>query len=188
MIHSPIIVPADYQAALEGAALYDEPDAGRIFMRGRDRADLLHRLSTNDILRLRPGQGARTVLTTPIGRIIDLLTVHALEDALLIVTSPGQGPAVFGHLKKNIFFDDQVTLDPAGRSYGQLALFGPAAGALLSQVAGSPLGDLPPHHIAPIELGGAQALVAGRLPLGGPSFTLYIPAGALEAARAVLLA
>jgi aminomethyltransferase len=188
MIHSLTTAPPDYQAALEGAALYDEADAGRIFMRGRDRADLLHRLSTGDILRLRPGQGARSVLTTPIGRIVDLLTVHALEDALLLVASPGQGPAVFGHVKKNIFFNDQVTLEPAGRSYGQLALFGPAAGALLGQVGGAPLGELPPHHIAPIELCGARALVAGRLPLGGPSFTLYIPAGALEAARSALLA
>src|SRR5215475_1448258 len=86
-----------YHAALEGTALHDEASAGRIFLRGRDRAALLHRLSTNDIERLQPGQGARTVLTTPIGRIIDLLTVHALNDALLLVASPGQGPAVFGH-------------------------------------------------------------------------------------------
>src|SRR5690348_8520483 len=90
--------PAGYQAALEGVAFYDESGAGRIFMRGRDRANLLHRLTSNDIVRLRPGQGARTVLTTPIGRIIDLLTVHSLEDALLIVTSEGQGPAIFAHL------------------------------------------------------------------------------------------
>jgi aminomethyltransferase len=178
----------DYQAALKGAALYDESSAGRIFMRGRDRADLLHRLSSGDILRLRTGQGTRSVLTTPIGRIVDLLTVHALEDALLIGTSPGQGSTVFGHLKKNIFFNDQVTLEPAGRSYGQLALFGPAARELLGQVAGAALGDLPPHQVAPIELVGAQALVASRLPLGGPSYTLYIPAGELEAVREVLLA
>jgi folate-binding protein YgfZ len=188
MIHAPTTAPPDYQAALDGAVLYEESDAGRIFMRGRDRADLLHRLSTGDILRLRPGQGTRSVLTTPIGRIIDLLTVHALEDALMIVASPGQGAAVFGHLKKNIFFNDQVALEPAGRSYGQFALFGPAAGTLLGQVAGVAIGDLPPHHIAPIDLGGAQALVAGRLPIGGLGFTLYIPAGALEAARAALLA
>ncbi len=64
-------------------ALYDESAAGRIFMRGRDRADLLHRLSTADLLKRRPGQGVRTVLTTPIGRIIDLLTVHSARRSLL---------------------------------------------------------------------------------------------------------
>src|SRR5690242_9652191 len=93
---------AAYAAAHEGAAFYDGGASGRIWMRDRDAASLLHRLSTNQIEKLAPGQGARTVLTTPIGRIIDLLTVHRLEDGLLLVTSPGNGTAVFRHLKKNI--------------------------------------------------------------------------------------
>src|SRR5213080_397320 len=92
MSQSVITAVQDYRAALEDSVLYDEATTGRILMRGRDRAALLHRLSTNSIERLRPGQGTRTVLTSPIGRIIDVLTVHALEDALLVVTSPGQGP------------------------------------------------------------------------------------------------
>jgi folate-binding protein YgfZ len=177
----------DYQAVFEGAALYDESAAGRIFMRGRDRAELLHRLSSNDITRLRPGQGARTVLTTPIGRIIDLLTVHALEDALLLVTSPGQGAEVFGHLRKNIFFNDQVTLEPAGRSHGQLALYGPAAEALLAQMSGVALDDLPLHHITSIELAGASVLIGRRPPIGGQGFTVYVPAEHLEGLRAAML-
>ncbi|MFL5801864.1 MAG: YgfZ/GcvT domain-containing protein [Roseiflexaceae bacterium] len=188
LVTQPSILPAGYTAALEGAALYDEPAAGRIFMRGRDRTDLLHRLSTADLLRLRPGQGARTVLTTPIGRIIDLLTVHALEDALLLVGSPGQGPPVFAHLKKNIFFNDQVTLEPAGRSYGQLALFGPRAGALLAQISGASFDELPMHHTVPADLAGVSVLAARRAPLGGQGFTLYIPAEHVETVRAALLA
>jgi aminomethyltransferase len=183
----PSLISAGYSAALEGAALYDEPAAGRIFMRGRDRADLLHRLSTADLLRLRPGQGTRTVLTTPIGRTIDLLTVHALEDALLLSGSPGQGPPVFAHLKKNIFFNDQVTLEPAGRSYGQLALFGPRAGALLAQLGGVSFDELPLHHTIGVDLAGAPVLVARRLPIGGQGFTLYIPAEHVEKVRAALL-
>src|SRR5689334_2323832 len=75
---------AAYAAAYEGAALYDAGACGRIWMRDRDAAALLHRLSTNQIEKLAPGHGARTVLTTPIGRIIDLLTVHRVEDGLLL--------------------------------------------------------------------------------------------------------
>ena len=110
------IAPPDYQAALEVAAFADESAVGRIFMRGRDRTALLHRLSTNNIEQLKAGQGARTVLTTPIGRIIDVLAVHALDDTLLVATSPGQGGPVWAYLKKNIFFNDQVTLEAAGRT------------------------------------------------------------------------
>jgi glycine cleavage system aminomethyltransferase T len=167
---------ADYHAALNSAALADEGGAGRVFMRGKDRAALLQRLSTNDIARLRPGQGARTVLTTPIGRIIDVLTVHVLEDALLIVTSPGQGGLVWAHLKKNIFFNDQVSLEAAGRSHGQLALYGPGAAARLEQVSGVGLGELRPQHTATIDLAGVQVLVARREPRGGAAFTLKPPA------------
>src|SRR5262245_41088539 len=91
----------EYQAALEGVALADSGACGRIFMYDRDRAELLQRLSTNDILKLRPGQGTRTVLTNHNGRIIDLLTVHMLDDRLLVVTSPQQGGMVRNLLRKN---------------------------------------------------------------------------------------
>ncbi len=187
---NPIVDTASptYYAALNGAALADEGGAGRVFMRGKDRVALLQRLSTNDIARLRPGQGARTVLTTPIGRIIDVLTVHALEDALLIVSSPGQGGPVWAHLKKNIFFNDQVSLEAAGRSHGQLALYGPAAAFLLEQVSGAALSDLRAQHTATIDLAGVPVLVARREPIGGASFTLYLPAEQLDAVRDALVA
>jgi len=182
------ITSASYYAALNGAAMADEGTAGRVFIRGKDRAALLQRLSTNDIARLRPGQGARTVLTTPIGRIIDVLTVHVLEDSLLIVSSPGQGGPVWAHLKKNIFFNDQVTLEAAGRSHGQLALYGPGATDVLEQVAGVALNELRPQHTATLDLAGAQVLAARREPIGGASFTLYPPAEHLDAVRDALVA
>jgi folate-binding protein YgfZ len=182
------IAPPAYRAALEGAAFADEAARGRIFMRGPDRAALLQRLSTADIERLQPGQGIRTVLTTPIGRIIDLLSVHALPDALLLATSPGQGGAVWSHLKKNIFFQDQATLEAAGRSHGQLALYGPAAAALLDNLAGATLSDLRPHHTRTLAVAGAELLVAARDPIGGPSYSLYVPADQLETVRGALVA
>jgi aminomethyltransferase len=181
-------VADDYRAALGGAVLYDEATAGRIAMHGADRAALLHRLSTNDIVALQPGQGNRTVLTTPIGRIIDLLTVHALADRLLLITSPGQGPLVYGHLRKNIFFNDKVTLEALGRTHEQLALYGPDAGALLERVSGAALADLPLQHTREALIAGATLLVARREPIGGQGFTLYVPAEQIAPVREGLLA
>jgi aminomethyltransferase len=175
-----------YASALERAVIADERTAGRIFMRGRDRAALLHRLSTNDIERLKPGEGTLTVLTTPIGRIIDLLTVHALNDALLIVTSPDQGPPVFGHLRRNIFFNDQVTLDAAGRTHAQMALYGPKAACLIAELTGAAI-DLPLHGITTTVIAGVRLLIARRKPIGGDSFTLYIPSDGYDAVYAALL-
>ncbi len=179
-------VAPDYRAALEGAALTDEHTCGRLFMRGRDRAALLQRLSSNDIERLKPGQGVATVLTTPIGRIIDLLIVHALDDALLVTTSPGQGSAVFAHLKKNIFFNDQVTLEPAGRSHAQLSLYGPDATKLLGDLAGTKLPDLRLHHITELQIAETTVRIARRETIGGSSYTLFIPSDAAANIRAAI--
>jgi folate-binding protein YgfZ len=187
MDRSALLTPhaSSYDAALSGVVFLEEPERGRIFMRGRDRAALLHRLSTNDIARLRPGEGTRTVLTTPIGRIIDLLHVYALDDALLLITSPGQGPLVFGHLRKNIFFNDQVTLEPAGRSHGQFALYGPEAAAALAALAQPSAVGLAPWGI----IAGAEgALVMRREPIGGAGYTLLVPAARLAATRVMLAA
>lgn len=177
-------MPPSYTAAHAGAAFVASPGSSRIWMRDRDRASLLHRLSTNHIERLRPGEGLRTVLTTPIGRIIDLLSVYCLEDALLLVGSPGQGPPVYSHLRKNIFFNDKVRLEPAGGSLGQLMLYGPQAGAALAAL-GLPGADLPPHGIAAAHWRDAPLYVAAAMPIGGAGFALFPAAeqaGALEQA------
>lgn len=174
-----------YTTALNHVAIADERAAGRIFMRGRDRAALLHRLSTNDIERLKPHEGTLTVLTTPIGRIIDMLTVHALDDALLIITSPDQGPPVFRHLRQNIFFNDQATLEPAGRTHAQIAVYGPQAARVLAELTGAEI-HLPLHGITTATLAGVNLLMARRKPIGGDSFTLYLPSDGYDAVHAAL--
>lgn len=174
-----------YAAAYEGAALYASEARGRVLMRDRDRAALLHRLSTNQIERLAPGQGADTVLTTPIGRIIDLLSVYALDDALLLVTSPGRGQAIFGHLRKNIFFNDKVKLEDATATLGQLALYGPRAAELLA-ARGLPGAELAPHGIAVAEWAGAPLYIASCAPIGGAGYWLIAPPAALADLGAAL--
>jgi tRNA-modifying protein YgfZ len=167
-----------YAAAYEGAALFDCSERGRVWMRDRDRAALLHRLSTNQIEGLRPGEGVETVLTTPIGRIIDLLSVFCLEDGLLLVSSPGRGPALSAHLRKNIFFNDRVKLDDASASLGQLALYGPQADALLAEL-GLPGTNLATFGVATASWRDQPLYVAATRPLGGAGRWLIAPPAAL---------
>ena len=177
---------SQYNAALTGAVLYDEGSYGRIQMRGSSASDLLQRLSTNDMHQVAVGGGTRTVLTTPIGRIIDLLNVYRLEDSLLLMSGAGQGGTVFSHLRKNIFFNDQVTLEPLGRSHVQLTLYGPAAAAVLTRATSIALADLPLHATVRIALGGQDVLVMRVLPVGGAGYRLLIPTDGADAARAAL--
>lgn len=174
--------PAAYQAALEGAALATSA-SGLLWMRDRDRAALLNRLSTNNVEALQPGQGQQTVLTTPIGRIIDVLTIHVFEADLLLVTSPGQQAAVLKHLRKNIFFNDKVKVEPA-EELGRLLLYGPAAELLLGKLGANPTQAL--YALTPAEIDGVALNVSRVRPIGGAGFALYVPAAQLATIQASL--
>ncbi len=173
---------AAYQAALEGAALAVS-DSGLIWMRDRDRAALLNRLSTNNVEAITSGQGQQTVLTTPIGRIIDLLTVHVFDEELLLVTSPDQQAAVLKHLRKNIFFNDKVKAEPA-EELGQLLLYGPQAEALLETLGAQPAAEL--YALTPASIDGVAVQISRVKPIGGAGFALYAPASQLATLQSTL--
>lgn len=178
---------AEYRAALEDVALIDSSAAGRMWLRDRDRAALLHRLSTNDIEGLAPGQGTRTVLTNHNGRIIDLLTVHVLQDELLAITSPPQRSAVPALLRKNIFFNDKLRIEEANVNLGQLTLYGPHSETLLDNLTPSDTSNLPLHGIMVDQVGDARAWIARTEPLGGAGYTLYMLAEDMPLIWAALL-
>jgi aminomethyltransferase len=183
----PRVHAAAYHAAHEHAALLDATPCGRVWMRDRDRAALLHRLSTNQIERLHPGQSVETVLTTPIGRIIDLLNVFCMEDALLLVSSPERGAALLNYLRGNIFFNDKVKLEDARTSLGQLALYGPSADRLLTSL-GLPGAEIPIHTFATTSWDGQPLYITGTRPIAGGGRWLIAPPNSLATLHAALCA
>lgn len=48
-------------------------------LKGKDAADLLHRLSTNDILAVKEGESVTTFLTTEKGKFVDLITLVRMK-------------------------------------------------------------------------------------------------------------
>src|SRR5512136_2359854 len=82
-------IETEYRAAQTASVMIDASAWGRLRFTGQQRLDFLHRMSTNDLLKLQVGQGAATVFTTPIARIIDRTLVYAREADLLMLTSRG---------------------------------------------------------------------------------------------------
>lgn len=158
---------------------HDEESFGRIVMAGRDAAALLQRLTTNDVVALQHMQGLQTVLTTPIGRIIDVLHVLRVDDVLWILTSLAQGPGIYSHLKKNIFFNDHVTLTPAARSHQQFAVYGPDATALVAQHFAVPP-TLARWHGAAHRNGIAHGWCSPIAPLNGGGWRIVVPQGSAD--------
>ncbi len=127
-----------YAKVRASAGLFDATHAfGRLFARGRDAMDLLHRMSTNDLKPLEHAKNvaALTFLTNEKGRMIDLLKVvgDGAEETLLI-TSAGKEDAVIEWLDKFTIMDD-ARFERATAKISQFLLCGPTATSILSQYA-----------------------------------------------------
>ncbi len=130
-----------YQSAHSALALLDASAlTGRIYARGADALDLLHRMSTNDIRPLfsNPGVGTQTLLTTEKGRIIDLLTVISDQDKAIIITSQGSEQRVIDWLNKFVIMEDATFINATG-DISHILIFGQSALDLLTSETGSNL-------------------------------------------------
>lgn len=164
--------PELYTATLSAAVRFDDSARGRVRLTGRDRAELLQRLTTNDIVGLTPGAGARTVLVNHNARILDLLTVYHLPEHLLVTTNPSQGGALTRFLQSKIFFKDQVAVEDLSAETVQIQLYGPRAAALLRELTAVDPAAWPLHHIQAATIGGVHVWLARTLPLGGDGFAV----------------
>jgi folate-binding protein YgfZ len=145
---------------------------GRLRLTGKNRVDFLHRMSTNDLLPLTIGQGAGTVFTTPIARIIDRTVVYVRADDVLLLTSRGNQARVRQWLRKYIFFNDDVQIKDVTEETGMLSLYGAAANDVVAQVSGEDLSALPLHHWRTVQLAGAEVMIARADPIASGGFHL----------------
>ena len=82
--------PPGLEAARSTAAFSELTGYGWLQVKGRDRLDLLNRLSTNDLRKLAAGEGRPSVLTSPVGRVMALLFVYAGAEAAYVRLMPEQ--------------------------------------------------------------------------------------------------
>ncbi len=164
---------AEYAAARSGAVVIPRSHEGRVRAVGRDRLDLLHRMSTNDLTHVAVGEARPTVLTTAIGRMVDALIVLNRGEAALCLTSPGRVTAVRKWLSGYIFFRDQVKFEDASSELGQLGLSGPRARAVAGALVESAEG------LAENRFVEREGVIVLRLP--GDGYDVIAPTDRLEA-------
>ncbi len=123
-----------YAALIRGAGILERPQHGLLQLTDADRADFVHRMTTNNINALAPGQSAVTVLTSPVARILYVFTVLNRGDDLWLLPAGEDGAQLARHLRGQIFFMDKVKVTDLSESHRRLRLMGPAAADLLVQV------------------------------------------------------
>lgn len=143
---------ARYQHAKTEAVWVDLSQMVRMVSSDRDRLDLIHRLSTNHLLKLEVGQGCRTVFTTSIARVLDWVVVLNRGETGLMIASPTRGTQIENWLKRNVFWNDRFQIENVSDKVGQIGIFGAKSEALLSQLWPD-ISDLAPYHFRQHEDG-----------------------------------
>lgn len=159
----------EYAAALTAAVLMERPHEGRLLLTGRDRLAVMHRISTNDLLRLTVGKGCPTIFTNANARVIDRATVYVLpNDRALVITEPGRGAALKAYLQRNVFFNDDLQISDMAGERQQFVLHGAAADQVMA-AAYPDTAALPIYGV--IEIDGM--IICRDVPLSGSHWRLF---------------
>jgi tRNA-modifying protein YgfZ len=160
---------AGYKALRRGAARFDLTPRGRLRVTGRDRARLLHNVTSNEVKKLAAGSGCYAFLLTPQGRIQADLNLFCFADHFLIDTEPELRETV-PRLILKYKVADQVEVEDITSATWAIAIEGPTAAQALT-AAGTP---------APFELYShlpwGECTVANISETAQPGFRIFGPA------------
>jgi len=159
-----------YQAAHDTAVFVDRSTLGMLKFTGETRLDLINRMSTQNVLGLQDGQGAATVLTTDIGRIIDRLILYTTKDAVYCLTGENNNDNIARYLMRFVFFMDDFHIEDLTAETAIFGVYGCQAGQMLSDLFGVDVADLPIHHWRQVNYGGTAVYLHRTDPIAGDGF------------------
>jgi len=177
----------EHSALRQAAGVLDLSFRGRLCLVGADRARFLHGQVTNDVNRLRPGEGCYAALTTLKGRMEADLNILCLAEELLLDFEPGRTAHLTARLERHIVADD-VQLVDAAPHYGLLSVQGVQAEAVVR--AAGLFTEFPARRLDSRKTAGAAGdiYLVNQPRLDAPGFDLFVPNADLESVAAKLLA
>lgn len=140
---------AEQTALHHSAGLLDFSFRSRLCLVGADRARFLHGQVTNDVKKLRVGEGCYATITTTKGKMEGDLNVFCLADELLLDFEPGLSGKISQRLEKYIVADDVQVVDAAPH-YGLLSVQGPKAEGVIRALGW--FAEIPSQPLATVKL------------------------------------
>jgi folate-binding protein YgfZ len=94
-----------------GTGFYQHRSRSILRLTGADRLDFLHRISSNDLLSLKPFESSGTLLLTDKGRLVDWVRVLQFPTETLLLTGIDSGERVRGWIDKYTIMEELQTTD-----------------------------------------------------------------------------
>jgi len=169
----------EFEAGRKLVAIADRSHQARLEVTGGDRVSYLGRITSGPLKDLAPRGGARTAVVERTGKIVDVVTVHAFPEHLLLIGSAAHRPALVEWLGRFIFRDD-VQIHDRTIETGAAQLLGPRAAEVAAALIGPAAASLPIHGWAAIPERPGAVLIRSA-PIGAEAFLLVGAAGEMGA-------
>lgn len=178
---------AEVRAAARGAVVFDLANVGKVLLAGDQVRRFCNGMFSNNIKKLKPGQGNRSVCCDDRGRVQGVLDLYCVDDTHFLAVLDGVSTAWFeGRYELYAELDDieRTLLDEAP---WVLSVQGPEAAQVLARL-GLPAPEADHGHalVAGADGDGLRVCRKDRTGLGG--FDLLVPTDALQATWEALLA
>lgn len=177
-----------YEAAHQSAILVNRSSLGILKITGDSRLDLIHRMSTQDVKNLQSSEGAATILTTDVGRMIDRLILYAAGDTVYMLTGENHGDAIARYLMRFVFFNDDFQLEDISSRTTVFGVYGPRAEHILGEEAGFPEVNIPLHHWREAEIARVTAYLHRTDPINAAGYFVMCETQDRDALGEALLA
>jgi aminomethyltransferase len=157
-------IRTEHEAVRTGAGKFDVSHMGQIAVSGPDAADLMDRLTTNDVGGLDRGEAQYAAITNDDGHILDDTILYRLpagrDAAFRFIPNAGHDAEMYDRWTAHAAeWGLDVDVDNRTAAAGMVALQGPEAIALLTEHCESP-GDIGRFTVASRTLAGVDCLVA----------------------------
>ena len=101
---------------------FDVSNRALVRMVGEESLDLLHRISTNEMLSLGVGASRQTILTSEKGRMIEIVSVYRKSKQELILAGSSHDPAILIHWLSKFIIMEDVKVEPIKEPHIQILI------------------------------------------------------------------
>jgi folate-binding protein YgfZ len=171
---------SEWRAARESVALFDTNWQAIILLKGPDRVRYLNAIVSNDMRALAEDEGTLALLLNPQGHVLFELEIYSQREALFVLTHASVRELATATLDKYIIMDD-VEMEDTTERQGSIAVEGPRAGAVVSQLTGLSLDGFTDFTGQRVEIDGVLCFLVRRSHFGLPGAQIFAAREHLEA-------
>ena len=169
----------EHDRVRSGVGLIDLSYQGVIKIGGKEGAQFLHGLVTNDIKGLEKGEGVRAAFLTGKGKVTALCRVLGFGEEYLIINDPQTHEKVFKYVFPFTYAGDFKAED-VSESYRTLSVQGPDALLVMKEICFEPVPALEENSWIETIIAGHHVVVVRASHTGEVGFDILMPADALR--------